>query len=322
MTIQFRGGRLPNDPAKPRLKLAHFLTGAALAQPPAQVNWDAAVRSWPMYANDTWGDCVFAMIGHAVQAFTANASTEVDVTETAVLKAYADVTGFNPHAGPPGQNPTDQGAVIQDALGYWRKSGVGGHKIVAFAQVDVANETEMQQACALFGLVCFGMNFPAIAMQQFDAGQPWDVVPDDGGDEGGHAILGARYDATQKQWYVITWAREQPVTFAFIKRYFAEAWAIVTRDWLDTAGSTPSGLDLAAFGADFSTLTGEANPFPNTPPQPPEPPPPHGDALVVAAQNLAGDQGVVAWLNQPHSGKTKRVARLVEAVVEAIEAAS
>jgi hypothetical protein len=256
VTITFRGGRLPNDPAKPRLRLSRFLTASALPAPPPAVNWDTAVKSWPMYGNDSWGDCVWAMIGHAVQAITANASTEADVTDTDVLKAYADVTGFNPHAGPPGQNPTDQGTVIQDALNYWRKTGVGGHRIVAFAQVDVADETEMQQACALFGVVLFGMSFPAAAMDQFRAGEPWDVVDDDGGIEGGHAILGARYDATEKQWYIITWAREQPVTFAFLRRYFEEAWVAITGEWVGADGSTPSGLDLAAFGADFTALTG------------------------------------------------------------------
>jgi hypothetical protein len=279
VTVTFRGGRLPNNPAKPRLKLGHYLTGTALPPAPAAVDWDAAVQGWPMYGNDQYGDCVWAMIGHAIQAVTANASTEVDVPDAAVLKGYSDVTGFRPD-----DPSTDQGTVIQDALGYWRKTGLAGHKILAFAQVDVANEAEMQQACALFGVVLFGMNFPTVAMQQFDAGDPWDLVEDDGGIEGGHAILGCRYDAPKGQWHIITWGREQPVTFAFIRKYFEEAWTAVSQEWVSASGTTPSGLDLAAFGADFAALTGEPNPFPNgpQPPNPPEPPhPPRPWSLLL-----------------------------------------
>jgi hypothetical protein len=292
--VFFRPGLLPNDPSKPRLKLKRYLTGAGLTPAPAAVNWDTAVASFPMYGNDQYGDCVWAMIGHAIQVFTANASTEVDVTDADVLKGYSDVTGFNPD-----DPSTDQGTVIQDALDYWRKTGVGGHKILAFAQVDHTDEAEMQQAAALFGAVLFGMNFPAVAMTQFNAGKPWDVVRSDGGIEGGHAILGARYDAAEGQWYIITWAKEQPVTFAFIKKYFEEAWVVATSEWVKATGQTPSGLDLATLGADFTALTGSPNPFPSNPPPPPQPPVGNLEEIV---QSMARDHSVAVWVHNHHFG--------------------
>jgi hypothetical protein len=55
--IEFKGGRLPHDPAKPKLMLADHLTelpGAA----PAFADYLSHVPSWPMYGNDTCGDCV------------------------------------------------------------------------------------------------------------------------------------------------------------------------------------------------------------------------------------------------------------------------
>jgi hypothetical protein len=283
--------------------------------PPASINWDLNVKYWPMYGNADWGDCVFAMIGHAIQVLTANAGTEVRVSDDDVLKGYSDVTGFNKNAGPPGNNPTDQGTVIQDALNYWRKTGVGGHKILAFAEVDHTSETQMQQAAALFGVVLLGISFPASAGKQFDAGVPWDVAAYDGGIEGGHAILGARYDQAKKQWYWITWGKEQPTTFAFISKYLEEAWVVASQEWVDATGSSPSGLDLAALNAAFTQLTGEPGPFQTetNPPQPPEPPvvPPLPTALDVAVQGLLSDGEVATWVKGRHVGTTKHVAQVV-----------
>jgi hypothetical protein len=41
-------------------------------------------------------------------------------------------------------------------------------------------------------------------MGQFDRGEPWDVVPDDGGIDGSHYVDLAGYDPSYL--YVVTWA--------------------------------------------------------------------------------------------------------------------
>jgi hypothetical protein len=307
----FRPGVLPNDPAKPRLRLGPHLTQATA--PPAAVNWNKPVRSWPMLANDSVGDCVFAAIGHTIQTWTANASTEVILSDRDVLAAYSAVTGYNP-ADP----STDQGTVMQDAFSYWRKTGIAGHKILAFAQVDHTSLVELETAVALFGEVLLAIDFPDTAMDQFNEGKPWDVVYG-AKSEGGHAICSARYDSGNKSapWTVITWGREQPVTTRFLSKYLREAWVAIAPEWIAANGTSPSGLDLAGLGEDFTALTGQPNPF-----TPPEPPSPRSDALVVAARTLAGDQGVLGWLSQHHSGSTRHVAALVEAVVTAAQEAA
>jgi hypothetical protein len=297
--VVFRPGVLPNDPSKPRLKLKHFLT-AAPSIPPTE-DWDKAVAGdWPMYGNDKYGDCVFAMLGHAIETWTANAGRLVKVTDADVLKGYSDVTGFNPS-----DPSTDNGTVMQDAFDYWRRIGLAGHKILAFAQVDHTNPAEMEAAVALFGEVLLAIDFPAVAMDQFNAGKPWDVVRNDGGIEGGHAICSAKYDAAKKQWTVITWAKEQPVTFAFLAKYLSEAWVAISPEWIATNGKTPSGLDLAGLGAAFAELTGEPNPFPDNPPQPPQPPLPPQPPVSTLAQivdAMATDHSVAVWVHNHHFG--------------------
>ena len=130
-------GRKPNDPSKLRVRLAGHLT--AVPPSPAVVDWLSKVQSWPMYGNDRYGDCVWAMIGHAVEAYTTyGQGSTVTVTEADVLKGYADVTGFNPD-----DPSTDQGTVIQDALNYWRKTGVGGAIGTAIAAFGHGNEVKL-----------------------------------------------------------------------------------------------------------------------------------------------------------------------------------
>lgn len=279
-----------------------------------------------MDGNSQWGDCVFAMIGHAIQTWTANTGVEAVPTTAQLLGAYAAVTGFDPNAGPPGRNPTDQGTQLQDALNYWLKHGVAGHKILAFAQVDHTSEAEMQAACALFGVLLVAIDFPAVAMEQFDAGKPWDVVRDDGGSKGGHAVLGVKYDVATGLWYWITWGKAQPVTFAFVKKYLVEAWVAVSQEWVLANGQTPSGLDLHGLGEGFAALTGKPNPFPADPPLPPNPPqppqppgPPEPPAgLEAAAIALAGDPRVLGWLKTRHLGSASQVALRVRAVIAAL----
>jgi hypothetical protein len=271
--------------AHPRLSVGEFLTGA-LPSVPDVVDWLSAVPDWPMYGNDEWGDCVWAEIGHAIESTTAyGQGTPVLVTDEDVLKGYSDVTGFDPNAGPPGSNPTDQGTVMQDALDYWRKTGVGGHTIVAFAEVNVADLDEVAECIYLFDGVHIGFDFPNSAMQQFDAGQPWDVVDDDGGNDGGHAVFGGlrrqQVLAVVRDgagvivgFEVLTWGKRQLMTAAFWRKYVREAWVTVDRAWVNAAGQTPvPGVDLVAWGEAFATITGQPDPFPAPDPGPTPVPP-------------------------------------------------
>jgi hypothetical protein len=301
MTYQL-GRRPPRTPAEaPRLALGQFLRGP-LPPVPAVVDWVSQVAEWPLYGNDQWGCCVFAAAGHMIEAVTTyGRGTGTMPTTDELLAAYSAVTGFDPNAGPPGANDTDQGTVIQDALSYWRKAGIAGHRILAFAEVDVHNITQVDSALALFGHLMIGVNFPAIAMDQFNAGQPWTTVTDDGGIDGGHAVdLG--YDATGTL-KVITWARVQTLTPAWWERYVEEAWVIISPEWLTAAGANPAGIDLHALGDAFTTLTGQ--PFPAMPTPTPPPAGDPADHVLVAALDH--------WSREHHVANNARAAHAYQA---------
>jgi hypothetical protein len=269
--IEFKGGRLPHDPAKPKLMLADHLTelpGAA----PAFADYLSHVPSWPMYGNDTCGDCTIATVGHALQATSLyGAGTEVRLPDDAILSKYEALSGYVP-----GDDSTDTGLVVQDVLNDWRKNGIEGHKALAFAGIDPDDFDTVRQAIDLFGWVYLGITVTQSAMNQANSRQPWDVVPNPGPVLGGHAIPAGSYDQTAaSEFMVVTWGQLQAMTKAFWSRYVDECWAVILPEWVNAVGATPTGLDLYSLGEDFASLTGEPNPFPA--PAPPPPPPPGPD---------------------------------------------
>lgn len=272
-------GRLPADPSKPKLKLATLLA-AASADVPASVDYLSALTDLPMYGNDQYGDCVEAAMCHATEGFTSyGQGTAVVPPEDTAVQLYEAITGFNPN-----DPNSDQGTNVQDALDYWRKTGLNGDRIVAFASVDVAKPSEVAAAVYYFGHLLIGFDVPAYAMDQFDHGQPWSVQTDNDGIEGGHCVNVGAVEPGSKR--CVTWAAVQEMDDDFWAKYVDEAWVIVTQDWVSrVSGDTPTGLDLAAFGEEYVSLTGDANPFPEPEPQPtPVPPAPTPDPVPPAPQ--------------------------------------
>lgn len=309
--ITFKPGRLPGDPDKPRMRFAAFTVKGAVPPPPPSVDWVSKVTIWPMYGNDKAGDCTFATTGHMEEVWsTYGQGKTLTLSEAAVIGGYSALTGYDPKTG-----ANDNGAVIQDVLNYWRKTGIGPSKILAFASVDHTDVEECKQAAAMFGGIYLGINFPASAMDQFNAGQPWTPVAGSK-IEGGHAINAAAYDTASATWKVITWGAVQEMSQAFFDKYVDEAWVIISKDFFDANGQAPTGVDMAALGEQFTALTGEPSPFPAPTPGPapaptptpaPEPTPEPTPTPGVDAQLKAGLSRFL---------KTKTVPRYLRAVAQ------
>ncbi len=58
------------------LRLRKYVDLPALPTPPERIDLTARVGDWPMYANDTRGDCTTAAAGHMIEAWTAAAAGE------------------------------------------------------------------------------------------------------------------------------------------------------------------------------------------------------------------------------------------------------
>lgn len=237
-------GRLPRKEHPRTLKLSKYT--ASLPEP-SKAYWEYMVSNWPMMKNDTVGCCTCACAGHMIQNWTAHTFGMQVPSDADILAAYSAVSGYDPATG-----NNDNGAAITDVLSYWQGNGIGGRKILAWAEIDASNIDAVKQAVFLFGGVDIGFNVPQPAMDQFDAGQTWTTIPNSA-IEGGHSVPVLGYGSAGCT--CVTWAKLQPMTWDFFKAYCDEAYAVITSDWLTAARTTPiAGLDLAALQADLAAL--------------------------------------------------------------------
>jgi hypothetical protein len=248
------GKRAPiNDPRT--LKFAKYIKKAA-PPPPTDESWVLKVPSFPMMGNDTLGDCVIAAMGHMIQQWTYYASDGqhmITPTDPQILQAYEDVGGYVP-----GDPSTDNGCYMLEALNYWRKTGLGGHKILAYVSVDPTNITEVQQAVWLFGNLFAGLALPVSAQSQSGPGGKW-TVPSGGlvgngspGSWGGHCV--PLMGSSPYIHVFVTWAEVQKMTSNFRLAYMDEAYAVLSLDWIDVKGVSPSQFDLATLKQDLASL--------------------------------------------------------------------
>ena len=219
---------------------------AILSAPPRLVKWTKGISSWNMFDNDTIGDCTCATIGHMIHAQSAG---EVEVQTEDVLKAYSDITGYD------GTTETDTGAYTLDVLNYWRKTGVGGHKIHAFAEVPI-KRASIHLADWLFGGVYLGLLLPISAQNQI--GTEWKYSYEDyewatyPGSWGGHAVP---IEADRYGIETISWGAIQRMSWSFLYEYCDEAYAVISDAWLERRGKEGvPGFDLESLERDLANL--------------------------------------------------------------------
>src|SRR5262249_46663345 len=148
--------------------------------PPASGDIDRCTKvpSWQMFGNDQVGDCVQAMVLHADIAMSTYAGHPVSYHDDYGIKLYSAMTGYVP-----GDPNTDNGTYIQDALEYWKNTGIVAadgsvHKIAGYAQFgNPADEVLLAQVLNTFGCVLVGVSLQSDQENQFFEGKPWRYNP-------------------------------------------------------------------------------------------------------------------------------------------------
>ena len=229
------------------LKLARYL---GLPAPPVSANWDRKVASWPMMLNDTLGDCVCAAAGHMVEQWSEYAGSEVVLPDSAIESMYEQVGGYVP-----GQAATDNGCDMLTALNWWRKTGLSGHKIQAFASLNPSFQAQVKSSVYLFGNVYLGLALPATAQHQ----KTWEVCGDGAsgdaapGSWGGHCVPIVAYNSQTLT--VITWGEKMEMTWPFLLAYADEAYAVLSPDWSNSKGVAANNFNLTQLQNDLSEVT-------------------------------------------------------------------
>ena len=229
------------------MALAPHLEG--LPRPPEFVLWFQKLENIGVMMNDSLGDCTCAGVGHAIQTWTSLTGQQITPTDADILALYEGACGYKPS-----DPSTDQGGVEPDVLNYWKANGVAGHKLDGYASVNTQNTTEVRQAVQLFGVVYIGVALPLSAQSQSvwdvtDASLAGDAAP---GSWGGHCVIVVGYNSRGP--LVVTWGKVLQMTWDFWASYADEAYALLSKDWIETSGSAPSGFDYAALAGDLAEV--------------------------------------------------------------------
>jgi hypothetical protein len=230
------------------LLMASYVKHEFIPPPPDKRYWSAkAASDWGMMKNDVLGDCTCAAIGHLIQAWTANSTTEVTISDDDVVRLYEEFCGYKP--GDPG---TDEGGVELDVLNGFVKQGAAGHKIDGYVALEPHNHDHVRASIDLFGGIYTGVALPLSAQDQ----KVWSVVrhaPNaTPGSWGGHAIAIVDYDKSGLA--CVTWGALKRMTWQWFDMYCDEAYAILSQDWANAGRMAPSGFDYAALTADLASL--------------------------------------------------------------------
>jgi len=240
------------------LKMRDYVS--ATYTPPPYASNTYGITSWGMMLNgpeasmpkgvpaDGLGDCTIAACAHAIQVWSKGAITPPDAL---ILEKYEQWCGYVL-----GNANTDNGGEETTVLHDWFDQTFGGHVLRAYVTPQPQNFGHIMHSIAEFGGVYIGLQVPNSAITQNENGQIWDVVADDGGIAGGHAVYCPAYhfkDPTAKDATTITaitWGMQQKMTVAFWDKYCDESHTLLGAAW------NPAGFNLSELEADITTVAG------------------------------------------------------------------
>jgi hypothetical protein len=308
-------GRLPHDPDRPHLKLGDYLTGVIPPHPVA-ADYLAALRGgWQILGNNTAGNCVAVTWANFRRLVTTT------LTGHGYYPSQAEVWAIyqtqNPDFDPNGTaetngpgSPADGGMSIQKLLEHLVKvGGPDGVKAAGFAKVNHANTDEVKAAIAIGGALWTGVIVLQVNRQEFTDDKPWSYDANSP-EDGGHSVLTGGYGTPEPgsdpamggDEKFITWAEETSFEDGFWAHQVQECWLVIWPEQLSSR-EFMAGMNLAAFAADFTALTGkpfpaQVPPSPGPAPQPvPSPGPAPEDLLAeLAALIRAGEMDLLGWL--------------------------
>lgn len=245
-----RFGKKPARPLSVKLRLAKYVSPSKLPAAPEEFGKEWAVAEWNMLANDRYGCCVFSGAAHETLLWGVAGGAAVPFDDASVLADYSAVTGFDP-----GDYGSDQGTDVGEAARYRMKTGIvdalgNRHKVAAYAAIEAGDLDTLLSAAYLFGAVGIGIAFPNSAQGQFDAGEPWSVVP-------GSPVVGGHYVPVvarrSGKLAVVTWGKVQDVEDDFFRRFNDEAVVYLSEEML-SAGKSIEGFDLEQLKVDLAAL--------------------------------------------------------------------
>lgn len=234
------------------LNISRFINRQHLTAIPDRHDWTRKKKTaWGVMKNKKLNNCTCVAAGHMIKCWTINATQESIIKDAEIINAYIELSGYNAQTG-----ENDTGVAALDALKYWRKTGIGNHKIKAFATIDHDDHEIVRTSIYLFGGIYAGLQLPNTILGQ----KIWDIVPGspecdtEPGSFGGHAVTILAYDAEHLT--CVSWGVEKKMTWQFWNTYCDEVYAIITHDFFANDNS-PTGLSLHQLEDELMKITGQ-----------------------------------------------------------------
>lgn len=269
-----RLGKRPPKVDKRTLRLSSYVSPSLLVAPPPRIDHQSKLPSdLGVMGNDTYGDCGIAAAAHMVQEWTAyGVGTVHTIPDADILAAYFALS------------PNDEGIYLLDGLNYWRKTGIGGDQIEAYAAIEPASLVQAKLAIQLFGSTYIGLSLP-------DEGTfgPWERTYGPPSPNNGHAVCLIAYDDAKQMFTAVSWGKKMSMSYGFYEKYNDEGYAVLNDIELTAAGVSPEGFDFTKLEADLAHL-GE----PVT--EPPVPAPGSGCALGLVALMFGSSLAAAFWM--------------------------
>jgi hypothetical protein len=233
-------GKLPAQPSM-MANLFHYLK-YPLPVPPKSYDYGNRVKNYPMAANDQYGDCTIAGVIHMLQLVYAEMGEVFKYPgDQEVIDTYLRLSGG-----------VDSGLVIVNVLKEWMTNGLFGTKIAGWAPVNVHNWDHMKVAAYAFGGLYVGVEMPAEAEQQFEAGQNWHIDENTASPVGGHCVTISGFNSFGAD--IQTWGAETACTQNWWKTFGSEAYVVIPEIFVEKGHGPLANFDISKLQADLKDL--------------------------------------------------------------------
>jgi hypothetical protein len=222
---------------------------ATLPTAPSHFGHGTMFRDWGMLGNDYAGDCTCAGSDHEHMLWTGignRGSLSAKFKTANAISDYSALSGYDPSTG-----SNDNGVAVSALMDYRRTTGVidaagKRHKIDLAVRLPKPFSWSQFINCVwCFKAVAIGFEVPQSAMDQFNAGEPWDYVGDDN-IEGGHYVPAVGSTNSSGEVTVLTWGQRQLMTKSFFEHYVDELWVPLSQEAMSSIESALKAVDWSA----------------------------------------------------------------------------
>ncbi len=247
-------GRRPLLQDERTFELAGYINDENLPPIPKMHHWGKKIGKdkWGVMGNFRTNLCTCAAAGHMIMTWTSNTGRLKRPNDKDIMKAYCDLTDYVPET-----DENDEGVEALKVLKYWRKTGIAGHKIVAFARLQDKNREQLLKTIYLFGGCYVGLNLPKSAERQYNTTKKW-TIPRTGkkkdakkGSWFGHMVQVTGYKNEELR--IVTWGQEMIMTIDFWEAYAEESYAVFSETFI-RHDKTPTGIAVDILLNDIESL--------------------------------------------------------------------